>query len=147
MEANKYKKKAFDRSARRRRITSHPTTWWRCAHFLHGQSLQDTAVMAACRVLMSRGVLALHYHNVCRGVMLTQIREKKRWMKAYTLIMERKRKIEGPPPPKPRSVQIVKATRDIHSLCPDSRDRMKRNNSNCKIQVLLCLLFQIIGTL
>ncbi|XP_055053033.2 large ribosomal subunit protein mL44 [Misgurnus anguillicaudatus] len=61
--------------------------------------------MAACGALMSRGVLTLHYQHVCRGVMLTQIREKKRWMKAYTLIMERKRKMEGPPPPKARSQQ------------------------------------------
>ncbi|KAI7801125.1 39S ribosomal protein L44, mitochondrial [Triplophysa rosa] len=68
--------------------------------------------MAACRALMSRGVLALRYHHVCRGVLLTQIREKKRWVKAYTLIMERKRKIEGPPPPKPRSQQ---ANFDYHA--------------------------------
>ncbi|XP_016397265.1 39S ribosomal protein L44, mitochondrial-like [Sinocyclocheilus rhinocerous] len=61
--------------------------------------------MAACRALVSRAVLPLHYLHVCRGVMLTHIREKKRWMKAYTLIMERKRKMEGPPPPKPRSQQ------------------------------------------
>ncbi|KAK9962451.1 hypothetical protein ABG768_007816 [Culter alburnus] len=60
--------------------------------------------MAACRALVSRAVLPLHYH-VSRGVMLTQVREKKRWMKAYTLIMERKRKLEGPAPPKPRSQQ------------------------------------------
>ncbi|KAG1952213.1 39S ribosomal protein L44, mitochondrial [Pimephales promelas] len=59
--------------------------------------------MAACRALVSRAVLPLHYHHVSRGVMLTHVREKKRWMKAYTFIMERKRKMEGPPPPKPRS--------------------------------------------
>ncbi|XP_051966091.1 39S ribosomal protein L44, mitochondrial-like isoform X2 [Xyrauchen texanus] len=61
--------------------------------------------MAACRALMSRSVLTLRYHHVCKGVLLTHIREKKRWVKAYTLIMERKRKMEGPPPPKPRSQQ------------------------------------------
>lgn len=70
---------------------------------------QVAAVMAACRALVSRAVLPLHYH-VSKGVMLTQVREKKRWMKAYTLIMERKRKLEGPPPPKPRSVEHLKAT-------------------------------------
>lgn len=70
---------------------------------------QVAAVMAACRALVSRAVLPLHYHHVSRGVMLTQVREKKRWMKAYTLIMERKKKIEGPPPPKPRSVEHLKA--------------------------------------
>ncbi|XP_051963513.1 39S ribosomal protein L44, mitochondrial [Xyrauchen texanus] len=61
--------------------------------------------MAACWALMNRSVLTLRYHHVCRGVLLTQIREKKRWMKAYTLIMERKRKMEGTPPPTPRSQQ------------------------------------------
>ncbi|XP_026872614.2 39S ribosomal protein L44, mitochondrial [Electrophorus electricus] len=63
--------------------------------------------MAACRLLVSQGVLALgvHYQRVCRSVVFTQTREKKRWMKAYTLIMNRIRRIEGPPPPKPRSQQ------------------------------------------
>ncbi|XP_059389540.1 large ribosomal subunit protein mL44-like [Carassius carassius] len=79
--------------------------------------------MAACRALVSRAVLPVHYHHVCRGVMLTHIREKKRWMKAYSLIMERKRKMEGPPPPKPRSVEHLKATlRDSnHSELPTLR--------------------------
>ncbi|KAJ7995178.1 hypothetical protein DPEC_G00241860 [Dallia pectoralis] len=40
------------------------------------------------------------------NVLLTQTREKKRWMKAYTLLMERKLKVEGPPPPKPRSQKL-----------------------------------------
>ncbi|XP_046719658.1 39S ribosomal protein L44, mitochondrial [Silurus meridionalis] len=64
-------------------------------------------VMAACGTLLSRGVLTLglHYQRVCRSVLVTQSREKKRWMKAYTLLMERKRKLEGPPPPTPRSQQ------------------------------------------
>nr|AAI33991.1 Zgc:114114 protein [Danio rerio] len=61
--------------------------------------------MAACRALVSRAVLPLHYHHVCRGVMLTQIREKKRWMKAYMFVMRKKLKLEGPPAPKPRSEQ------------------------------------------
>ncbi|XP_066565772.1 large ribosomal subunit protein mL44 [Amia ocellicauda] len=54
------------------------------------------------RVLSPLGV---HVHRVCRTVLLTQTREKKRWMKAYTLLMERKRKLEGPPAAKPRSHQ------------------------------------------
>ncbi|XP_072110621.1 large ribosomal subunit protein mL44 isoform X1 [Mobula birostris] len=37
-------------------------------------------------------------------ILYTPIREKKRWMKSYVLLMERKRKLEGPPPPKPRCV-------------------------------------------
>ncbi|XP_010896989.1 39S ribosomal protein L44, mitochondrial [Esox lucius] len=55
--------------------------------------------------ILNRSVLTLgiHYQHVSRNVLLTQTREKKRWMKAYTLIMQRKLKIEGPPPPKPRS--------------------------------------------
>ncbi|KAI4880371.1 hypothetical protein NFI96_025386, partial [Prochilodus magdalenae] len=61
--------------------------------------------MAACWTLMNRGALLLGYRNVCRNVLLSQTREKKRWMKAYTLIMERKKRIEGEPAPKPRSQQ------------------------------------------
>ncbi|XP_056466693.1 39S ribosomal protein L44, mitochondrial [Gadus chalcogrammus] len=55
--------------------------------------------------IVNRGALTLgiHYRNVCRTNTFTQIREKKRWMKSYTYTMERKRKIEGTPPPKPRS--------------------------------------------
>ncbi|XP_078058070.1 large ribosomal subunit protein mL44 [Mustelus asterias] len=37
--------------------------------------------------------------------LFTQTREKKRWMKSYMLLMERKKKLEGPPPPQPRSQQ------------------------------------------
>ncbi|XP_060744680.1 39S ribosomal protein L44, mitochondrial [Tachysurus vachellii] len=63
--------------------------------------------MAACRTLLSRGVLTLglHYQRVCRSVLVTQSREKKRWMKSYTLLMERKRRLQGPPTPSPRSQQ------------------------------------------
>ncbi|MCJ8739762.1 hypothetical protein PDJAM_G00050850 [Pangasius djambal] len=63
--------------------------------------------MAACRTLVSRGVLTLglHYQHVCRSVLLSQSRGKKRWMKAYTLLMERKRRLDGAPPPTPRSQQ------------------------------------------
>ncbi|XP_067851196.1 39S ribosomal protein L44, mitochondrial [Heptranchias perlo] len=38
-------------------------------------------------------------------ILFTQTREKKRWMKSYMLLMERKKKLEGPPAPKPRSQQ------------------------------------------
>ncbi|XP_062328733.1 39S ribosomal protein L44, mitochondrial [Osmerus eperlanus] len=57
--------------------------------------------------LINRGVLTfgIHYRNVCRNILFTQTREKKRWMKAYTLLMERKLKLDGPPLPKPRSQQ------------------------------------------
>ncbi|XP_043926363.1 39S ribosomal protein L44, mitochondrial [Protopterus annectens] len=41
----------------------------------------------------------------CRCVLFTQVREKKRWLRPYLLYLERKRKLEGPPLPKPRSHQ------------------------------------------
>ncbi|CAL9684772.1 unnamed protein product [Knipowitschia caucasica] len=55
--------------------------------------------------LLNRGALTLgiHCQHVCRNVTVTQVREKKRWMKAYTYLMAKKLKLEGPPPPKPRS--------------------------------------------
>ncbi|CAJ1065704.1 S ribosomal protein L44%2C mitochondrial [Xyrichtys novacula] len=58
--------------------------------------------------LLNRGVLALGIHGqrVCRNVLLTQVREKKRWMKAYKLLMAKKLKLEGPPPPTPRSQKL-----------------------------------------
>ncbi|XP_054458974.1 39S ribosomal protein L44, mitochondrial [Anoplopoma fimbria] len=57
--------------------------------------------------ILNRGVLTLgiHCQRVCRNVSLTQVREKKRWMKAYTYLMQKKLQLEGPPPPKPRSQQ------------------------------------------
>ncbi|XP_028650473.1 39S ribosomal protein L44, mitochondrial [Erpetoichthys calabaricus] len=45
------------------------------------------------------------FHRAGRSAILTQTREKKRWMKSYMMLMERKRKLEGPPPPMPRSQQ------------------------------------------
>ncbi|XP_036973673.1 39S ribosomal protein L44, mitochondrial [Acanthopagrus latus] len=55
--------------------------------------------------ILNRGALTLgiHCQRVCRNVSVTQVREKKRWMRAYTYLMEKKLKLEGPPPPKPRS--------------------------------------------
>ncbi|XP_066536786.1 39S ribosomal protein L44, mitochondrial [Hoplias malabaricus] len=61
--------------------------------------------MAACWTLMNRSALLLGSRNLYRNVLFTQSREKKRWMKAYTLIMARKKKIEGEPAPTPRSQQ------------------------------------------
>ncbi|XP_039615713.1 39S ribosomal protein L44, mitochondrial [Polypterus senegalus] len=45
------------------------------------------------------------FHRAGRSTILTQTREKKRWMKSYMMLMERKKKLEGLPPPKPRSQQ------------------------------------------
>ncbi|TKS81192.1 39S ribosomal protein L44, mitochondrial [Collichthys lucidus] len=57
--------------------------------------------------ILNRGALTLgiHCQRVCRNIALSQVREKKRWMKAYTYLMAKKLKLEGPPPPKPRSQQ------------------------------------------
>ncbi|XP_070762459.1 large ribosomal subunit protein mL44 [Enoplosus armatus] len=57
--------------------------------------------------ILNRGVLTLgiHCQRVGRNISLSQVREKKRWMKAYTYLMAKKLKLEGPPPPKPRSQQ------------------------------------------
>lgn len=57
--------------------------------------------------LLNRGALTLgiHCQRVCRNISLSQVREKKRWMKAYTYLMAKKLKLEGPPPPTPRSQQ------------------------------------------
>lgn len=57
--------------------------------------------------LLNRGALTLgiHCQRVGRNISLSQVREKKRWMKAYTYLMAKKLKLEGPPPPRPRSQQ------------------------------------------
>ncbi|XP_018587624.2 large ribosomal subunit protein mL44 [Scleropages formosus] len=59
----------------------------------------------ASSYLLQRGAKAfgITVQRLCRSVVFTQNREKKRWMRAYWLLMERKKRIEGPPPPKPRS--------------------------------------------
>ncbi|KAJ3591091.1 hypothetical protein NHX12_009038 [Muraenolepis orangiensis] len=61
----------------------------------------------ASRYIVNRGALTLgiHYRTACRTTTFTQIREMKRWMKSYNYIMAKKQKIEGTPPPKPRSQQ------------------------------------------
>ncbi|KAK7883346.1 hypothetical protein WMY93_029520 [Mugilogobius chulae] len=78
--------------------------------------------------LLNRGVLTLgiHCQNVCRNVTLTQIREKKRWMKAYTYLMAKKLKLEGPPPPKPRS---QKPNWDYHAEVQAFQNRLHENFS------------------
>ena len=74
--------------------------------------------------LLNRSVLTLGIHSqrVCRNVSLSQVREMKRWMKAYTFLMAKKLKLEGPPPPKPRygeqtqgsAREHLKATHVLH---------------------------------
>ncbi|XP_059188051.1 39S ribosomal protein L44, mitochondrial [Centropristis striata] len=55
--------------------------------------------------ILNRAVqsLGIHCERVCRNVSLSQVRGVKRWMRAYTALMARKLKLEGPPPPMPRS--------------------------------------------
>lgn len=78
--------------------------------------------------LLNRGALTLgiHCQNVCRNVTFTQVREKKRWMKAYKLIMAKKLKLEGPPPPKPRS---QKPNWDYHAEVQAFQIRLHENFS------------------
>ncbi|XP_029302988.1 large ribosomal subunit protein mL44 [Cottoperca gobio] len=78
--------------------------------------------------LLNRGVLTLgiHCQRVCRNVSLTQVREKKRWMKSYTHLMARKLKFEGPPPPKPRS---LKPHWDYHAEVQAFSNRLHENFS------------------
>ncbi|GCC18660.1 large ribosomal subunit protein mL44 [Chiloscyllium punctatum] len=58
-------------------------------------------------VMLSRRVLGPFGQRfaLSQTISFTQTREKKRWMRAYVQLMERKKKLEGPPPPKPRSQQ------------------------------------------
>ncbi|KAM7413342.1 hypothetical protein PAMA_020638 [Pampus argenteus] len=55
--------------------------------------------------ILNRGALSIgiHCQRVCRNITVTPVRGNKRWLKAYTSIMAKKLKLEGPPPPKPRS--------------------------------------------
>ncbi|XP_062242615.1 39S ribosomal protein L44, mitochondrial [Platichthys flesus] len=78
--------------------------------------------------ILSRGALTLatHCQRVCRNVSLTQVREKKRWMKAYTYLMAKKLKLEGPPPPKPRSHQPLW---DYHAEVQAFSTRLRENFS------------------
>ncbi|XP_037123112.1 39S ribosomal protein L44, mitochondrial [Syngnathus acus] len=59
----------------------------------------------ASSIIINRG--ALMFGTYCQhlswNVTVTQVRGIKRWMRAYTHLMARKLKLEGPPPPKPRS--------------------------------------------
>ncbi|XP_068601658.1 large ribosomal subunit protein mL44 [Brachionichthys hirsutus] len=57
--------------------------------------------------MLSRGAasLGVHCQRLCRNISLSQVRGKKRWLRAYTAIMARKLKLEGAPPPTPRSQQ------------------------------------------
>ncbi|KAM3838442.1 large ribosomal subunit protein mL44-like [Diretmus argenteus] len=76
--------------------------------------------------MINRGALALgiHCQRVCRNISLTQVREKKRWMRAYTYIMAKKLKLEGPPPPKPRS---QKPNWDFHAEVQAFNSRLHEN--------------------
>ncbi|XP_022604293.1 39S ribosomal protein L44, mitochondrial [Seriola dumerili] len=78
--------------------------------------------------ILNRGALTLgiHCQRVCRNISLSQVREKKRWMKAYTYLMAKKLKLEGPPPPKPRS---QKPLWDYHTEVQAFSTRLHENFS------------------
>ncbi|XP_077468362.1 large ribosomal subunit protein mL44 [Stigmatopora argus] len=59
----------------------------------------------ASGVIRSTLSFGSYCQRFCWNSTTTQIRGIKRWMKFYTLRMERKLKREGPPPPKPRFQQ------------------------------------------
>ncbi|MEQ2239559.1 hypothetical protein ILYODFUR_005620 [Ilyodon furcidens] len=69
-----------------------------------GNTLHCLGGNMAAGYMLNRSVLTfrLQCQLVSRSPSLTQVREKKRWMKAYTHLMAKKLKLEGPPPPKPR---------------------------------------------
>ncbi|XP_012714879.2 39S ribosomal protein L44, mitochondrial [Fundulus heteroclitus] len=83
----------------------------------------------AARYMLTRGALntfGLHRQLVPRSPATTQVREKKRWMKAYTHLMAKKLKLEGPPPPKPRWQQ---PNWDYHSEVQAFSARLHENFS------------------
>nr|XP_033814538.1 39S ribosomal protein L44, mitochondrial [Geotrypetes seraphini]XP_033814539.1 39S ribosomal protein L44, mitochondrial [Geotrypetes seraphini] len=58
--------------------------------------------LLGCRVLSAFRLLSV---SLYRSVLFTQNRDKKRWLRPYLRQLERKRLLEGPPPPTPRSQQ------------------------------------------
>ncbi|KAM4590439.1 large ribosomal subunit protein mL44 [Fundulus diaphanus] len=83
----------------------------------------------AARYMLTRGALTtfgLRRQLVPRSPATTQVREKKRWMKAYTHLMAKKLKLEGPPPPKPRWQQ---PNWDYHSEVQAFSARLHENFS------------------
>ncbi|XP_072330086.1 large ribosomal subunit protein mL44-like [Scyliorhinus torazame] len=62
--------------------------------------------------------------SLSQTILFTQTREKKRWMKSYMLLMERKKKLEGPPPPKARSQQ---PNWDYHAEVEAFGQRLREN--------------------
>ncbi|XP_048838371.1 39S ribosomal protein L44, mitochondrial [Brienomyrus brachyistius] len=76
--------------------------------------------------LVSRGAnaLGIHLQRFSRNILYTQIRKKPRWMRAYTLLMERKKKLDGPPPPRPRSHQ---PNWDYHAEIQAFSSRLQEN--------------------
>ncbi|KAJ8280545.1 hypothetical protein GJAV_G00056100 [Gymnothorax javanicus] len=72
-----------------------------CERDCRGGSIMASINLVRC----GASAVGIHLHHVSRNILLTQTREVKRWMRSYIRLMERKRKLEGPPPPKPRSHQ------------------------------------------
>ncbi|XP_068174355.1 large ribosomal subunit protein mL44 [Antennarius striatus] len=83
--------------------------------------------------ILSRGAasLGVHCQRLCRNVSVSQVRGKKRWMRAYMAVMERKLKLEGPPPPTPRSQQ---PNWDYHAEVQAFSNRIQENISLCQLK-------------
>ncbi|XP_070685568.1 large ribosomal subunit protein mL44 [Pempheris klunzingeri] len=84
--------------------------------------------------ILNRGALTLgiHCQRACRNISLSQVREKKRWMKAYTFLMAKKLKLEGPPAPTPRSQQ---PHWDFHAEIQAFSSRLHENFSSELLKV------------
>ncbi|XP_077396760.1 large ribosomal subunit protein mL44 [Festucalex cinctus] len=82
----------------------------------------------ASRVIFNRGALTFgkYCQHLSWNVTATQVRGMKRWMRAYVNIMARKLKLEGPPPPKPRS---QKSNWDYHAEIQAFSTRLHENFS------------------
>ncbi|XP_015228203.1 PREDICTED: 39S ribosomal protein L44, mitochondrial [Cyprinodon variegatus] len=81
---------------------------------------------ARCMLIRSGLTFRLQNQLVSRRPSVTPVREKKRWMKAYTYLMAKKLKLEGPPPPKPRWQQ---PNWDYHSEVHAFSSRLHENFS------------------
>ncbi|XP_019741516.1 large ribosomal subunit protein mL44 [Hippocampus comes] len=82
----------------------------------------------ASGVILNRGALTFgtYCQHLSWNVTVTQVRGIKRWMRAYTHLMAKKLKLEGPPLPKPRS---QKPNWDYHAEVQAFSTRLHENFS------------------
>nr|XP_057935967.1 39S ribosomal protein L44, mitochondrial [Doryrhamphus excisus] len=82
--------------------------------------------MASGVILSGALTVAMRSQRFSWNVTVTQVRGMKRWMRAYTHLMALKLKLEGPPPPKPRS---QKPNWDYHAEVQAFSTRLHENFS------------------